>query len=130
MSSNEEFLPLTEESLLLYASKHYDNPTCTGVDEFYEDLNRVKYIKRWLSRHTSSKDTINHQLILNHIIIFYNVFGIEAATRILLYKIDEKHYSTLKTFLIYLNVLNTEMFWDELGPVDLDKKVVDTLRKI
>ena len=127
MTLHNEFLPLTEESLPLYAGQHYDNPTCTGLDEFYEDLNRVKYIKRWLSRHSTTKSTINHQLILNHIIIFFNVFGIEAATRILLYKIDTKHYSTLKTFLIYLSFYNGQKFWDELGPVDLDHKVVATL---
>jgi 5'(3')-deoxyribonucleotidase len=87
----------------MYAVKAYDSPHCI-MSEFEGDLKRTKYLKRLFRRYKISKG-LKERLILNHIILLYNVFGAEAATRILFYKIDEEDYDVLKTFLIYLNYM-------------------------
>ena len=90
---------LTDDSYLLFAMKSYDNPQCVGIDEFYEDLNRIKYLKR-LFRKYKTHGILREQLILNHLIIFYNVFGIQAASRLLFSRIETELHPYLKTFII------------------------------
>lgn len=92
---------LNETNFLLYAAKHYDNPSCFDTMEFYEDLNRFKYLKRLFSRYDDTKE-LKERLILNHIIIIYNLFGTEAATRMLFFKLKEYHHY-LVPFLVFLN---------------------------
>jgi len=118
------FDELNSDNFVLFASRHYNNKQCTDVEEFYEDLQRFKYLKRLLSRNDQGDCQI--RLILNHIIVLYNVFGIEAANKMMFYKVEEKHWSCLKTFLVFLNYLPE----DELVEIPLDDKIVDELRKI
>lgn len=80
---------------------HYDNPSCVDINEFYEDLLRTKYIKRLLRKNKQSGE-LRTRLIFNHLIVLYNVFGIEAATVILFSTIDADLFSTLKTILVFL----------------------------
>jgi hypothetical protein len=94
---------LNDETFMIYAIKAYDKPNCV-MSEFYEDLKRIKYVKRLFVKYHKSKE-IKERLIINHLIVLYNVFGATAATRILFYKIDQKYYSILKTFLIFLNYM-------------------------
>lgn len=94
---------LDETNFLLYAAKHYDNPSCFDTLEFYEDLNRFKYIKRLLSRYDETGD-LKERLILNHIIILYNLFGIPATTKMLFFKLKEYHHYLIP-FLSLLNFL-------------------------
>lgn len=89
---------------MFYASQIYDNPQCISEDEFDEDLNRIKYIKRLFYRYEKTGE-LKLRLILNHIIILNNVFGSEGCSRLLFYRIDEKYYSYLKSFLEYLEYL-------------------------
>ena len=91
---------LTEENFLLYAIKNYDNSNCRGMDEFLDDLKRFKYLKRLLRKYTAGKG-LKERLILNHIIVIYNLFGVDAATKMLFFKIDKKFWSQLKTFLVF-----------------------------
>lgn len=98
------FEVLTDKNVELYASKMYHNPQCTSVEEFEDDMKRIKYLKRLFNRYLLY-DELKERLILNHVIVFYNVFAPEAATRILFLKIDEKFHSVLKTFLVYLNYM-------------------------
>jgi hypothetical protein len=119
------FNELTEENLFLYAAKHYDNPTFSDVDEFYEDLKRFKYIKRLVNRYLDHDD-LAERLILNHLVVVFNVFGIEATLNILHLKLDEKHWPVIKPFLIFLNYIKN----DELTDIQMDKLVIDKLRKI
>ena len=98
------FDKLTESNFLLYAMKMYDNPNCMEIAEFEDDLKRIKYIKRLLNRHKAT-GSLKERLILNHIIIFYNMFGVEAATRMLFYKLGSDLDSSLKTFLTYLGFM-------------------------
>jgi hypothetical protein len=94
---------LNDETFMIYAIKAYDKPNCV-MSEFYEDLKRIKYVKRLFIKYHKDKE-IKERLVINHLIVLYNVFGATAATRILFYKIDQKYYSILKTFLIFLNYM-------------------------
>jgi hypothetical protein len=95
------FSGLNKNNFTLFAIKHYNNPSATTQEEFDEDLNRFKYVKRWLGKyHTSGK--MNSHLLLNHILIIYNCWG-AAALPMFFYKIESEYWSYLKSFLLYLN---------------------------
>tara|TARA_R110000772_G_scaffold99174_2_gene198865 strand:- start:21465 stop:21848 length:384 start_codon:yes stop_codon:yes gene_type:complete len=94
---------LNEDNFLLYAMKSYDKPNAI-LSEFEDDLHRVKYIKRLFKRYRTTGE-LKERLILNHIIILTNVFGILPSVRILFYKLDETDYVMLKTFLLFLNFM-------------------------
>ena len=119
------FEKLNEENFLLYAAHNYKNPNCVDVEEFYDDLNRFKYIKRLLGRYYNDDD-LQERLIINHIVILYNVFGIEAATKMIWYKVDQKYWPVVRPILLYLNYITEE----EKVDVPLDPLIVEKLRKI
>jgi hypothetical protein len=119
------FNELTEENLFLYAAKHYNNPTFSDVDDFYEDLKRFKYIKRLVNRYLDHDD-LAERLILNHLIVVFNMFGIEATLNILELKMNEKHWPVIKPFLIFLKYIRN----DQYTQIEMDKTVVDRLRLI
>ena len=98
------FDDLNEKNFLLYAMKEYDNPQGVQVEEFYDDLKKVKYIKRLFNQYLN-EGVLKERLLLNHIIIFYNVFPVRSATRILFLKIEEEFWPILKTFLVYLSYM-------------------------
>ena len=97
------FNDLNEDNFLLFAIKHYENPQAVTRDDFEKDLNHFKYIKRLLKRYKKSGELKTH-LILNHFIILYNIFG-EATTPMLFFKIERELWSSLKSFIIFLNKL-------------------------
>lgn len=97
------FNELNEDNFIIYAMKCYDSPNCI-MSEFEEDLKRLKYIKRLIKKYKATGE-LKERLILNHIIVMSNVFGTEAAVRMLFYKFDPDDYSILKTFLIFLNYM-------------------------
>ena len=119
------FDKLTNKHFELFASQHYNNPECTEIEEFKDDLRRFKYLKRLLRRYEMTGD-LQERLILNHIIVIYNVFGIKAANRMMWFKVEEEHFSALKTFLIFLHYLPE----DYKVEVPLDEFVVQRLRNI
>lgn len=124
---------LTEANFILYAAKYYDNPSCHGVEEFYDDVKRFKYLKKLFGRYEETGE-LKDRLILNHIIILYNVFGI-AATKMLFFKL-EKHHSYLKPFIVMLGYMPEVIFsigdTDKLfsSDIPMDQKVVEILRNI
>ena len=126
------FDDLNEKNFLLYAMKEYDNPQCVQVEEFYDDLKKVKYIKRLFNQYLN-EGVLKERLLLNHIIIFYNVFPVRSATRMLFLKIEEKFWPILKTFLVYLSYMS-EIIEPINGrailsdDIQLDQGVVDRLR--
>jgi len=126
-----EFSLLDDTNYIMFAMKHYENPQCEGIDEFHEDLNRTKYLKRLFRKYNSS-GVLRERLILNHIIIFYNVFGIDAATRLLFYRIETDLHPLLKTFLVFLNYLPEKTVIPEcdLTPIPLHNDVITKLREI
>ena len=119
------FKELTEKNLLLYAAKHYSNPKFSDIDDFHEDLKRFKYIKRLLNRYIET-DELSERLILNHLIVIFNMFGIEAALNILDLKLENRHWPVIKPFLIFLNYIKNEQYTG----ITMDPTVVEALRKI
>ena len=97
------FDDLNDDNFLMYAIKCYTSPHCIQ-SEFDGDIKRTKYLKRLFRRYKITK-SVKERLILNHIILLNNVFGPEATARILFYRIDERDYDILKTFLSYLDIM-------------------------
>lgn len=127
-------MDLTEENFVVYALKNYDNPGCDGMDEFLDDLKRFKYIKRLLRKHDIGKE-LRERLILNHIIVLGNLFGIEATTKMLFFKIEEKFWPQLKAFLTFLNympitVIVTQDVQILEQDIPTDENVLNILKKI
>lgn len=110
---------------MLYAAKHYSNPTFSDIEEFYEDLKRFKYIKRLVNKYIETGD-LSERLILNHIITVFNVFGIEAALNICELKFNHSQLQVIKPFLVYLRYIKH----DQLIGIVQDQKVIEVLRKI
>lgn len=104
------------------------------LSEFEEDLNRIQYIKRLITKYNNGGE-LKERLIINHLLVLYNVFGAEAATRILFYKLDELDYPVLKTFLVFLNFMpemvkginSTNIISSD---IQLDKGTIKCLRKL
>jgi hypothetical protein len=119
------FDELTYRNFEFFAMQHYDNRECCDIEEFKEDLARFKYLKRLFRRYEVHND-LQGRLILNHIIVIYNVFGIEAANRMIWFKIDEEHYHYLKPFLIFLNYLDIS----EKVEIKMDQNIINVLRNI
>ena len=96
------FDDLNDDNFLMFAMKEYNDIQCTDIEEFYDDLKKIKYIKRLFNIYKNNGQ-LKERLILNHLIVFYNVFPIQAGTRILFYKIEKAFWPILKTFLIFLD---------------------------
>jgi hypothetical protein len=112
--------PINETNFLLYAAKVYDNPQCFDTLEFYDDMNRFKYLKRLFNKYVETGE-LREQLILNHIVILCNVFGPEVATRMLFFKLTG-YEKPLKPFLIYLSLLP-----DQVTGIGLENKTINTV---
>jgi hypothetical protein len=97
------FDDLTEENVMIYAMKAYDKPTCI-MSEFKEDMKRFNYLKRLFQRYRKLGE-LRERLIINHLVVLYNVFGPEVTTRLLFYKLNKEDYSALKTYLLFLNYM-------------------------
>ena len=121
---------LNEDNFLLYAMHHYDNPQCHTIQEFEEDLKRFVYLKKLFSRYKMYGE-LKDRLILNHIIVLYNIFG-NATTNMLFHKIDKEHWKILATFLVYIQRMpyKIEQFGIDASSLGVDETVVSTLRKI
>ena len=98
---------LTEDTLFIFAAKHYYNPLGVDPEEFQEDLKRFKYVKRLVNRYLDGGE-LPLRLILNHLIVIFNVFGVEGGLAILGLKMDEKHLPVLKPFLIFLRMIRQD----------------------
>ena len=116
---------ITPQNVVMYAIKNYDNPQCEGENEFEDDLKRFKYIKRLLRRYYDT-GVLKERLLLNHLIVLNNVFSMEAATTLLLYKIQPTYWPALKSFLIYLNSISD----NELIEIEHDNDVLETLGNV
>jgi hypothetical protein len=120
---------LSDENFILYAMKMYENPQCKNIDEFYEDLDRIKYVKRLLFKYIN-RGVLRERLILNHIIVLTNLFGAPAASKMLFFKLDEDMFSALKTFLLYLNYLPEELEEVQIKLIETDVYITRVLREV
>jgi len=129
-----EYDDLNEKNFLLFAMQHYDNPQCVEVEEFNDDLRKIKYIKRLFNQY-DLEGILKERLILNHIIVFFNVFQTRAATRILFFKIEEKFWPMLKTFLFYLRFMPEDKVESINGKnilvtdIQMDQGIINKLRE-
>ena len=120
-----KFEDLNDENFVIYAAKKYHTPRCIDAEEFYEELNRFKYIKRLVNRYHRG-DELRERLILNHITILLNVFGNEPAILMIMYKIGADHLPTIKPFLEYLQAIKE----DDLEGIESDPWVKTKLENI
>lgn len=123
---------LTEGTFTLFAAKHYDNAQCCDTEEFYDDLKRFKYLKRLFGKYVETGD-LKERLILNHIVILFNVFN-DQTSRMLFFKL-ENYYSYLKPFLVLLNQMPDSVLTPEgkiiySSDIEMDQNIVSTLRGI
>lgn len=118
-------MQLTKDNLILYAAKHYYNPKCIDSEEFFEDMKRFKYVKRLLNRYYQTGE-LSERLILNHLIVIFNVFGYEAGLDILELKLEVDYWGVLKPFLIFLKAIKNDQYTN----IEMDKLVVERLRNI
>ena len=116
---------ITPDNVLMYAIRHYNNPHCEGEKEFEDDFKRFKYIKRLLRKYHDT-GILKERLLLNHIIVLHNVFGSDACATLLLFKIQEEYWPTLKSFLLFLNILVD----DEIKHIDKDENVYKVLKEL
>lgn len=125
---------IDDSNFVIYAAKHYDNPQCFDTIEFYEDISRFKYIKRLFNRYEDTGE-LKERLIINHLVVLYNVFGNEA-TRLLFFKLDGYHH-LLKPFIVLLghmpdvvHGIGIENRTIVSSDIKMDESVVEVLRKI
>ena len=119
-----DFKVLTHETIDLFVLKHYDNRGASK-EEFEDDLKRFKYLKRLFRKYDTSKE-FKSRLIINHVIVLANVFGVDAATTLLFFKIDKQHWYLLKTILIFLNYMPE----NEMIDLETDQNVMEELKRI
>ena len=128
------FDDLNDDNFLMYGMREYSNMQCTDIEEFYDDLKKIKYIKRLFNVYKNNGQ-LKERLILNHFIIFYNVFTVQAGTRILFYKIEKDFWPMLKTFLVFLDRMpdKIESIRGEVilaSNIQLDDGIISRLRSI
>lgn len=117
------FTELNEDNIQLFAAKYYENPNCQGVEEFREDLSRIKYLMRLFGKYERDNE-LKERLIINHLVILYNVFESRALTRILRYRLND-YEVYLKTFLFYLG------HWpDDTDGIIMDTDISNALREL
>lgn len=122
---------LNEDNFSIYAAKHYDEKHIFSAEDFEEDLMRFKYIKRLCNKYNNT-GILKERLILNHLIVLYNVFYKDACTNMIVFKL-RNHLTVIKPFLVYLNYWDdNSVFYDNLlaSNISLDNNVIEALRKI
>ena len=119
------FEELNDENFTLFAIRHYDNPQCTSTEEFYEDIRRFRNLKRLLKRYKKTGE-LRERLILNHLIVLCNLFGVDNTIKMLEFKLEKEFWPTIKTCLLYLGYVNEDWRQD----IAMDKEVVKRMREM
>lgn len=127
------FDELNNDNVTIYAVKAYDRPNCV-MSEFKDDMKRFNYLKRLFKRYRKL-DELRERLVLNHLVVLYNVFGPEVATRLLFYKMSKDDYPALKTYLVFLSVMPDKIRGIKgqdiiSSDIPIDMKIADILRDI
>jgi hypothetical protein len=124
---------LTNDNIMLYLVKAYDKPNCI-MSEFSDDMKRFNYLKRLFQRYRKY-DELREQLVLNHLVVIYNVFGPEVAARALFFKMSKEDYSALKTYLMFINCMPEKIRGVKgqdivSSDIPVDMKIAEVLRQI
>ena len=115
---------ITVANWVMFAMRNYDNPQCEGEEEFYEDIKRFKYLKRLFKKYYET-GILKERLILNHMIILSNVFGVQAASTLLIFKIEQNYWPAMSAFMKFLNMIPE----GELNLIEMDDYVWNTLKE-
>ena len=121
------FTELNESNYLLFAIKFYDNPQSVTREDFESDLKRIRYVKRLLKRYQNNGELKVH-LILNHLLILFNVFN-EATVPLLFYNLDEELWPAIKSFLIFLNRVS-EYPKTKVNEIEADEYCLQQLKEL
>ena len=126
---------LTKDTFVLYCTRHYDGRYCATMDDFNEDLNKIKYIRKLVTRYETTGE-LKERLILNHLIVLNNVFGAVAASRIIYFKLRDQ-FKVLKPFLSTIGILPDHYYnIDHEGSIvitnmiETDPKVEEALKEL
>jgi len=119
-------MQLTERNFISRALHCYDNPQCVTLDEFEDDLGRISRVKKLITTYLKGQE-LNEKLLLNHLVVLYNVFGLDT-TDFLLFRVDPAHYKVLFPFLVLLNRMPDDILVKY--PVEFDPFVVEKLRQL
>ena len=124
-----DFKELNRDNFMLYAMSNYSNPDCMGMNEFTEDLAKIKYVKRLLKKYKRT-GKLRPILLLNHLMILGNVFGRTPAARMLFHKLEPDIHSLLKTTLLYLDYIHEGMVLDRVRVegIPLDQRLAHILK--
>ena len=127
------FDELNEDNFMMYAMKCYSAPNCI-MSEFEGDIKRTKYLKRLFRRYRKEGE-MRERLVINHLVVLYNVFGVEVSTRMLFYKMHKDDYSVLKTYLLFLNYMPETVIGIKgqniiSSDIPVDMAVAEVLRQI
>jgi len=125
-----EFKQIDTENFLIYATKMYDNPHCSSVEEFNDDLRRFSSVKRLLLRLTRNDETVNIRMLLNHILILTNVFGNSAAVRLIYVYCPPETYSFLSSIFSFLKILPESIPEVKLNKIALNTPIIDKLNSL
>ena len=121
------FDELNEDNYILFAIKYYENPQSVTMDDFESDLKRIRYVKRLLKRYKNTGELKTH-LIVNHLIILFNVFN-DAAVPLLFYNLEKELWPSIKSFLLFLNRL-PEYPKTQIHEIIEDSECLSQLQKI
>ena len=119
------FDELSDNNFMLYAIRQYYKPNCIDAEEFHNDMKRFMYLKRLFYRYNNTGE-VSERLILNHLIVLFNVFDIKPTLKMLEFQIEGKYWPALKPFLIFLKYIKNDQYTD----IKMDQNVIDKLRKI
>ena len=127
------FDDLNNDNIMMYAMKAYDRPNCI-MSEFKDDMKRFNYLKRLFLRYRKIGE-LREQLVLNHLVVLYNVFGPEVTSRMLFFKMSKDDYSALKTYLLFLSIMPDRIRGIKgqdiiSSDIPVDKRIADILREI
>lgn len=122
-----------EEILTDRALASYDNPQCLSVSEFNADLDRFLQIKKLFNRYLDGGVyEVNERLLLNHLIVCFNVFGNETLN-LLFYRLDMEHWSLLVPYLIFLDRITSDyLIFGEIPiqDIQLNTEIIAQLRAL
>lgn len=127
-------MDLSKNTFESYAMNIYDNPKCSSFDEFKSDLYRIKYLKKLFRKYYDEND-LKERLILNHIIIFFNMFKPKEGCKLLFFSMPEEYHSILKTFLVFTNRMRYDInpvggVYIDFDDIDIEEEIIEKLRTI
>jgi hypothetical protein len=127
------FDDLNNDNIMMYAMKAYERPNCI-MSEFKDDMKRFNYLKRLFLRYRKIGE-LREQLVLNHLVVLYNVFGPEVTSRMLFFKVSKDDYPALKTYLLFLSIMPEKIRGIKghdiiSSDIPVDKRIADILREI